>query len=50
MHKITTSVLAIFIVYNAWGDARLPVVNVAAAGVSARAAFGEEIRSKDSRQ
>lgn len=43
MHKIFTSILAIFVVYGAWGDARLPVVNVAAAGVSARAAFGEEI-------
>ena len=43
MHKITTSILAIFIVYGAWGDARLPVVNVGAAGVSARAAFGEPI-------
>ena len=43
MHKLLTSVLAIFVVYSAWGDARLPVVNVAAAGVSARAAFGEPI-------
>ena len=43
MHKIITSILAIFVVYGAWGDARLPVVNVGAAGVSARAAFGENI-------
>lgn len=43
MHKISASLLAIFVVSNAWGDVRLPVVNVASAGVSARAAFGEEI-------
>ena len=43
MHKIITSLLAIFVIYGAWGDARLPVVNVAAAGISARAAFGEPI-------
>ena len=43
MHKIFTSILAVFVVYGAWGDARLPVVNVGAAGVSARAAFGEPI-------
>ena len=43
MHKIITSLLAIFVVYGAWGDARLPVVNVGSAGVSARAAFGEPI-------
>ena len=43
MHRFSASLLAILVVSNAWGDARLPVVNVAAAGVSARAAFGEEI-------
>ncbi|MBR4475881.1 MAG: hypothetical protein IKP05_04385 [Alphaproteobacteria bacterium] len=43
MHKLFASILAIFATYNAWGDARLPVVNVGSAGVSARAAFGEEI-------
>ena len=43
MHKISASLLAIFVISNAWGDVRLPVVNVASAGVSARAAFGEEI-------
>ena len=41
MHRITASILAIFVVIPAWGDVRLPVVNVASAGVSARAAFGE---------
>ena len=43
MHRITASILAIFVVIPAWGDARLPVVNVASAGVSARAAFGEPV-------
>ena len=43
MHKIITSLLAIFVLHAAWGDVRLPVVNVGAAGVSARAAFGEPI-------
>ena len=43
MHRITTSILAIFVVCSAWGDVRLPVVNVGAAGVSARAAFGENV-------
>ena len=43
MYRISASILAIFVVCNAWGDARLPVVNVASAGVSARAAFGEPV-------
>ena len=43
MHRITTSILSIFVVCSAWGDVRLPVVNVASAGVSARAAFGEPV-------
>ena len=43
MYRITASLLAIFVVCNAWGSARLPVVNVAAAGGSARAAFGEPV-------
>jgi len=43
MHRITASLLAIFVASNAWGDVRLPVVNVASAGVSARAAFGEPV-------
>ncbi len=43
MHRFSASLLAIFVISNAWGDVRLPVVNVASAGVSARAAFGEEI-------
>ena len=43
MHRITASMLAIFVASNAWGGVRLPVVNVGAAGVSARAAFGEPV-------
>ncbi|MBO7642968.1 MAG: hypothetical protein J6S74_02440 [Alphaproteobacteria bacterium] len=43
MHRFLPSFLAFFMIYGAWGDARLPVVNVAAAGVSARAAFGESV-------
>jgi outer membrane protein OmpA-like peptidoglycan-associated protein len=42
MHRFLPSFLAFFVIYGALGDVRLPVVNVAAAGVSARAAFGEE--------
>lgn len=42
MRRITVSVLSIFVVLPALG-ARLPVVNVGAAGISARAAFGEDV-------
>ncbi len=42
MRRITVSVLSIFIVLPAFGGTRLPVVNIGAAGVSARAAFGED--------
>ena len=42
MHRITISVLSVFIVLPAFASARLPVVNVASGGVSARAAFGME--------
>ncbi len=41
MRLITVSVLSIFACVPAFADARLPVVNVAAGAVSARAAFGE---------
>ena len=40
MHRITISVLSLFVVLPAFASARLPVVNVASGGVSARAAFG----------
>ena len=43
MHRITFSVLSVFVVLPAMASARLPVVNVASAGVSARSAFGESI-------
>lgn len=45
MRRITVSVLSIFIALPAFGGTRLPVVNIGAAGVSARAAFGEDIKS-----
>ncbi len=40
MRRISVSVLTIFIALPAFANARLPVVNVAAGSVSARAAFG----------
>lgn len=43
MQRITVSVLSFFVVFPAFCDARLPVVNLAAGSVSARSAFGEEI-------
>lgn len=43
MQRIAVSVFTFFIVLPALADARLPVVNLAAGSVSARAAFGEEI-------
>ena len=42
MRLIAISLLSLFVVLPVSGNARLPVVNVAAGGVSARAAFGEE--------
>ncbi|MDL2296033.1 hypothetical protein LJC18_04480 [Lachnospiraceae bacterium OttesenSCG-928-E19] len=41
MHRITISIISIFAVFPAFANARLPVVNVGAGSVSARAAFGE---------
>ena len=41
MRRITVSVLSIFIALPAFSATRLPVVNIGAAGVSARDAFGE---------
>lgn len=43
MRYIAVSVLSFFVVLPVFADARLPVVNLASAGVSARAAFGEPI-------
>lgn len=42
MRHITASILSLLVILPAWADARLPVVNIAAGGVSARTAFGEE--------
>lgn len=41
MRYITVSIFAFLLGVPAFADARLPVVNLASAGVSARAAFGE---------
>ena len=43
MRHIAISVISLIIALPAFADVRLPVVNLAAGGVSARAAFGEEI-------
>ena len=43
MRYAAVSVLSFFVVFPVFADARLPVVNLASAGVSARAAFGEPI-------
>lgn len=41
MRRFTISVLSVFVVLPAFAGTRLPVVNIASGGVSARAAFGE---------
>lgn len=41
MRKIAVSALSLFVMLPAFGNARLPVVNIAAGGVSARSMFGE---------
>ncbi len=41
MRRFTISVLSVFVVLPAVAGTRLPVVNIASGGVSARAAFGE---------
>ncbi len=41
MRRITISVLSVFVILPALAGGRLPVVNIASGGVSARAAFGE---------
>jgi len=47
MRRISVSVLAMFLALPASAGTRLPVVNLAAGSVSARAAFGEEITPKE---
>ncbi len=46
MRLIAVSVLSMFVVLPAMSAARLPVVNVSAAGVSARSAFGADAAGK----
>ena len=43
MHRITISVLSVFVILPAFASAKLPVVNIASGGVSARDAFGESV-------
>ena len=43
MHRITISVLSVFVMLPAFASAKLPVVNIASGGVSARDAFGESV-------
>ena len=43
MRFITVSILSVLVVMPTVAVARLPVVNIASAGVSARSAFGEEV-------
>ena len=43
MRQIAISVFALFVSLPALADARLPVVNISAGAVSARAAFGEPV-------
>lgn len=43
MRHIAVSALSLFVILPAWANARLPVVNIAAGGVSARAAFGDVV-------
>ncbi|MDR1338323.1 MAG: hypothetical protein LBJ73_04845 [Rickettsiales bacterium] len=45
MRWLAASILSIFAVFSAFADARLPIVNVGAGAVSARAAFGERVQN-----
>ena len=47
MRQFAISVLSLLVALPAFADARLPVVNLAAGGVSARAAFGEPVAKPD---
>lgn len=46
MRLLALSVLSFLVILPASGNARLPVVNIASGGISARAAFGEEPERK----
>lgn len=50
MRHIAVSALSLFVILPAWANARLPVVNIAAGGVSARAAFGDVVATPASAQ
>ncbi len=43
MRRISICVLSVFVVLPAMASARLPVVNIASGGVSARSAFGDNV-------
>ncbi len=45
MHKFAVSVLSFFVALPVMANTRLPAVNIAAGGVSARAAFGEVVQT-----
>ena len=45
MRHFTISVLSLFVVLPTVASARLPVVNIASGAVSARSAFGEEVKA-----
>lgn len=46
MQKFIVCVVSLFVTANLWANAKMPVVNIAAGGVSARDAFGETIAKK----
>ncbi len=43
MRHISVSILSVFVILPTVASARLPVVNIASGGVSARSAFGEDV-------
>lgn len=43
MQRFTICVLSLFVTSAVWANVKMPVVNIAAGGISARSAFGEEI-------
>ncbi len=50
MRHISVSILSVFIVLPTVASARLPVVNIASGGVSARSAFGEDVALPEKKQ
>lgn len=47
MRPVAISIISIFACFSAFANARLPVVNVGAGSVSARAAFGDVVETKN---